>query len=297
VARAPKADPNDVLSWVPAEDGYSLALDGAKLVCRNPKGKTLASVPASVKKGEVAEELLALRDWLVAHEQMCREQVEDWMLRSLTVPRPLLVAVWADPAWRGVLSGLVVGTQGLGKQGFLTGVDVSRGIGVVDLEGETRWLDAAALVVPHPILLSDLEDWRELAGDLELSQKVHQLYRETYAMTKDVDAKATKVGEYEGGRFQALTHALSKAKALGYRVRGGYAICPVWRDGVITEARYWIGAEYPEAETHTGELLWVDDQEQALPLTKVNAVAYSEGVRMAAQIYAARAVEKQADAS
>ena len=35
--------------WQPAEGGYSLALVGGKLACRNAKGKVLASVPAKVK--------------------------------------------------------------------------------------------------------------------------------------------------------------------------------------------------------------------------------------------------------
>jgi hypothetical protein len=44
-------------------------------------------------------------------------------------------------------------------------------------------------------------------------------------------------------------------------------------------------------EAYTGDLLWVDGDEQALPLGSVGPVAYSEGVRMASSIHAARFVE------
>jgi hypothetical protein len=70
----------------------------------------------------------------------------------------------------------------------------------------------------------------------------------------------------------------------------------VWDAGTVTEARYWIGAEHPESETYTGQLLWVDSRERGLPLASVGPVAFSEGMRMASAIYAARVVEKKEDA-
>jgi hypothetical protein len=57
------------------------------------------------------------------------------------------------------------------------------------------------------------------------------------------------------------------------------------------EARFWLGADHPEGETWTGELVWVDDQEQQLDLAQVGPVAWSEGTRMAALVYAARVTE------
>ena len=90
-----------------------------------------------------------------------------------------------------------------------------------------------------------------------------------------------------------LMHAIGKARALGYRVRGGFAVCAVWEAGVVTEARYWIGADDPMAEAYTGGLSWVDAREQSIPLGTVGPVAWSEGMRMASAIYAARVVEKE----
>lgn len=89
-----------------------------------------------------------------------------------------------------------------------------------------------------------------------------------------------------------LMHAVGKARSLGYKVRGGFATCKTWDAGAVSEARYWIGADSPDAETYTGLLSWVDDRERALPLAEVGPVAFSEGMRMASAIYAARVVEK-----
>ena len=73
---------------------------------------------------------------------------------------------------------------------------------------------------------------------------------------------------------------------MGYRVRGGYAVCPVFEGGRLVEARFWIGADDPEYETSTGDLTWVDDRERPIHLRDVGPVAFSEGMRMAAAIAA-----------
>ena len=84
-------------------------------------------------------------------------------------------------------------------------------------------------------------------------------------------------------------------RRLGYRVRGGSATCAVWEDGKLTEARFWIGGEYPEAETWTGDLVFTDERERTVPIKDVGPVAFSEGVRMAAAIYAKRVVDEDDD--
>jgi hypothetical protein len=68
----------------------------------------------------------------------------------------------------------------------------------------------------------------------------------------------------------------------------------VWEDGKVTEARFWIGADSPDSETYTGDLAWVDGREHVIKVADVGPVAYSEGVRMASAIHAARVVEKEA---
>lgn len=286
------------LGWVDAGGGYMLALEGDTLVARNAKGARLSSVPKALKDGEIAEELLAVRTFLAAHAQECRERVESWMLRSLPAPTALLQAVWEDPSWRAPLENAVVvalDAQGApleGAAGLCRGVDASRGIGIVDLDGETRWLAGSSVAIPHPILIEELADFRALATELGVTQTIAQLFRETYVRPA-TDARAD-VAALSGAKFAQLIHALGKARTLGYRVRGGYAVCPVWEGGRMVEARYWLGADEPTSEAYTGELGWVDDKERAIALEQVGPVAWSEGMRMAHGIHAARVVEEGA---
>jgi hypothetical protein len=288
------------LGWVDAGKGYALTLDGGKLAARNDKGKRLSSVPRDVRGGEVADQLEALRDWLAEHDRECLATVDQWLLRSLPVPRAVLEQVWDDPAWRRPLENAVVvavgadGAHDHGKAGLFRGVDPERGVGIVDLDGETGWIDADRVAIPHPILIAELDGWRELVTQLGVAQGVSQLLRETYA--KPAGVTTHTIDQFEDGKFAMLMHAVGKARSLGFKVRGGFAVCKVWDGHGVTEARYWIGADSPEAETYTGSLSWVDPREHGMSIAAVGPVAFSEGMRMASAIYAARVVEKQ-DAS
>ena len=288
------------LGWVDAGKGYQLTLDGGKLAAKNDKGKRLTSVPKELKDGDVADQLEALRDWLVEHDRECIAQVEQWMLRSLPVPRAVLQAVWEDPSWRRPLENAVVvavkpdGGHDLAQAGLFRGVDPKKGVGIVDLDGETGWLAADRVAIPHPILIQELDAWRELVTQLGVTQGIAQLHRETHPKVVD---SGTTIDKFEDGKFAMLMHAVGKARALGYKVRGGFATCQVWDGGAVSEARFWIGADSPDSETYTGQLSWVDGKERGLKLADVGPVAFSEGMRMAAAIYAARVVEKQEDAA
>lgn len=289
------------LGWTDAGNGYQLSLEGGKLVAKNPAGKRLSSVPKEVKDSDAADQLDALRDWLLEHERECAATVDQWMLRSLAVPRSVLEAVWDDPAWRKPLENAVVvavkadGEHDATTAGLFRGVDRKKGVGVVDLDGETAWLDTERVAIPHPILIAELDGWRELVTQLGVAQGISQLHRETHP--KPEGLTATTIDQFEDGKFAMLMHALGKARSLGFKVRGGFATCKVWDGGGVAEARYWIGADSPDSETYTGQLSWVDARERGLKLAEVGPVAFSEGMRMASSIYAARVVAKPEDAS
>jgi hypothetical protein len=289
------------LGWVAAGNGYQLSLDDGKLVAKNAQGKRLSSVPKEVRDGDAADQLEALRDWMKEHDRECAAQADQWMLRSLAVPRSVLEAVWEDPSWRTPLENAVVvavkadGGHDHRASGLFRGVDRKKGVGVVDLDGETAWLDTERVAIPHPILIPELDAWRELVTQLGVTQGISQLHRETHP--KPQGMTSTSVDQFEDGKFAMLMHAIGKARALGFKVRGGFATCKVWDGGGVAEARYWIGSDSPDSETYTGQLSWVDARERGLKLTDVGPVAFSEGMRMASSIYAARVVEKTEEAS
>lgn len=295
----PRKKPVDEAGWLDAGSGYALSLVGGKLAARK-NGAPLASVPKPLKEGELAERLLAAAEFLEAHERSCRETVEAWMLRSLGTPRRVLASVFRDESWRKMLENAVVvpvdekGKPDRDAMGFFRGVDAKKGIGIVDADGETRWLDAPGVWIPHPVVLGEsLDDLRGLAAELSLTQGIAQLFREVFVKPKDLGAQDAAVRQFAGAEFEMLSHAMGAAKSQGYRVTGGSAVCRVWEQARVYEARFYLGDGDPMYETTTGDLEWVDDKQKPLLVADVPPITYSEGMRMAAGIHAKRKIEKE----
>jgi hypothetical protein len=292
------ASPADDIPWLDADKNYALGVADGKLVCRNPGGKRLSSVPKDLKESALAEQLAAMCEWLADHRTECLRRVETWMLRSLPVPCDVVRAVWPDPDWRDMLRNLVVapvdakGNTDATRTGLLRDVDAKKGVGVVDRDGETKWLAAAQVLIPHPILIDGLDELREIAADMEFTQAIEQLFRPVFAPS-DAQTELTRIADFSNGKFEQLNFAGSLCRRLGYPVRGGYACTKVWENARPIEARYWIGDEYPEAETYTGDLIFVNESQEPQKIDTVGRVTFSEGMRMATQIFAKRKVEKQ----
>jgi hypothetical protein len=293
-AAPPEVPPLAVLDdgWIDAGSGYALGIRDDRIVARNSKGKVLASVPKDLKEGDAFVRLADALEGLEAHAAECRETVETWMLRSLPVPRAVLAAVWPDAEWRGLLENVIIVTDDLA--GLLRGVDPARGLGIVTLDGDTVWIAADTVRIPHPILIGDLDDWRALVADLALTQGLSQLFRETFAKPA-VEAESWSVDEWSGAEFELLASAMNEARRGGWRVRAGSACCAILEGGRIVEARYDLGEGDPMYETTTGDLYWVGPEGATLPLGEVGPVAWSEGMRMAATIHRKRKVEDQKD--
>ncbi|MER7004189.1 DUF4132 domain-containing protein [Dactylosporangium sp. NPDC000555] len=288
------------MGWLATAGGYEVTLEAGRIACRNQKGKVLKSMPSALRDDPVVTGLRQLTEWLARHEAEVREQVDLWMIRSLPVPAELLARVWPDETWRAALTDLVVavlddeGGFDPDEAGFLRDATAD-GIGVVNLDGETVRLPAERIAVPHPVRLRDLEDLREFAADLGVKQSVDQLFRQTWTRPDDLEAGASSVRDYAGGRFGELRHLLARAASLGYPVRGGYAVCRVFEDGRGLEARNWVGADDPYSEAETGDLVFVRSDGRSIPLAEVGPVAWSEGMRMAAALYAGRLVEQSTE--
>ncbi|MEU0394761.1 DUF4132 domain-containing protein [Streptomyces sp. NPDC006208] len=289
------------MGWIETEHGgYAVTLDGTHVLCRNAAGRTLKQVPPKLKDDAAVVRLRQLAEWLERHARECREQVDTWLVRSLPVPVALLARVWPDAAWQAALRDLVVappaadGSADMARAGFLRDADPQKGAGIVDLDGDSRRLACETVLIPHPVLLEDLDDLREFALELEVEQGVEQLFREVWRRPDDAGGLHWRA--YENGKFAQLRHATGRAVALGYRVRGGEAVCPLVEFGRPLEAAYWLGDEYPDAESLTGSLEWRDRHGRQVPLAEVGPVAWSEGERMAALVYAGRvAVDEEGE--
>jgi len=293
-ARAPASEPG----WIDAGKGYAVAIRDGKLVAKKD-GKPLASVPKPIKDSPLGDRLDSAIDFLDDHARTCMHTVETWMLRSLPVPRGVLEAVMVDDAWATALRDawiLPIGKDGKADRaagGFFRGVEAGKGVGVVDRDGETTWLDAETILIPHPILLDEIDDLRQMAVEVGVKQGLSQLFRETFVRPTAPPEDPMRIDSYAGGEFAMMSQAIGLAKRLGYRVTGGASACRVLEGGRFVEARYDLGEGDPMYETTTGDLAWVDDKQRPIPVVDVSPVAFSEGMRMAAAIYAKRKVEKE----
>jgi len=288
------------MGWLPAGDGYEVALVEGRVAARatggRAAGRQLKTLPKALREHPEVGRLRKLAEWLDRHAAACLAQVDAWMVSSLPVPTGLLARVWADEAWEVALRDLVVVGDDPEQAGFLRDASDSGELRVVDLDGETVRLSPETVTLPHPVLLPELDELREFAAELGVTQRVEQIHRATWAKPGDAPGDTTSVQDFSGGRYASRFALAARATALGYRVSGAYSTCRV-RDGVRTlEASVWIGEPYYEDRTETGSLSWSGPDGRTLALREVGPVAWSEGMRMAAALYAGRVIEEGADA-
>jgi hypothetical protein len=283
------------MGWLSTGDGYEVALVEGRVAARatagRGAGRQLKTLPKALREHPEVERLRKLAEWLDRHAAACVAQVDAWMVSSLPVPTALLAQVWADDAWQVALRDLVVVGDDAEETGFLRAADAG-GLRVVNLDGETVRLSPETVALPHPVLLPDLEELREFAAELGVSQRVEQIHRATWLRPAEPAADAREVKDFAGGKFGSRFGLAARATSLGYRVSGAYATCRVLDQGQTVEAAVWIGEPYWDDAMETGGLTWRDQEGRGLTLAEVGPVAWSEGMRMAAALYAGRDVEE-----
>ncbi|GAA3220824.1 DUF4132 domain-containing protein [Actinocorallia longicatena] len=286
------------MGWLKAGDGHEVALVDGRVAVRATSGRAagrqLKTLPKALREHPEVDRLRRLSEWLDRHSASCVAQVDAWMVSSLPVPTGLLGRVWPDEAWRSALRDIAVVGDDPDEVGFLRDATESGELRVVNLDGETVRLSPSTVRLPHPVLLPDLEDLREFAAELGLTQRVEQIYRATWRKpdVEELAQAATSVRDFSGGRFSSRFGLAARASSLGYRVSGGYATSQIRDGGRSTEAAVWIGEPYWDGETETGALTWHDQDGRALALREVGPVAWSEGMRMAAALHAGRVMEE-----
>ncbi|MFJ8014836.1 DUF4132 domain-containing protein [Streptomyces sp. NPDC096339] len=284
------------MAWLAAGEGYEISLVEGRVAARSTTGRAagrqLKSLPKALREHPEVDRLRRLSEWLDRHAAACAAQVDTWMVSSLPVPTELLARVWPDEAWQRALRDVAVVGDDPDEVGFLRDATESGELKVVNLDGETVRLSPRTVTLPHPVLLPDLDDVREFAAELGIAQGVEQIHRATWQKPDGLAGNATEVRDYAGGKFPTRFSLAARATSLGYRVSGGYATCKVRDSGRGTEAAVWIGEPYYEDETTTGALSWHDENGRAVSLPDVGPVAWSEGMRMAAALYAGRKIEE-----
>ncbi|MET9621832.1 MULTISPECIES: DUF4132 domain-containing protein [unclassified Streptomyces] len=286
------------MAWLTADEGYEITLEDGRVVARRSGGRQLKTLPKALRDHPEVDRLRRLAEWLDRHTASCVAQVDTWMVSSLPVPTELIARVWPDEAWRSALRDMAVVGDDPDEVGFLRDATAAGELKVVNLDGETVRLSPRTVTLPHPVLLPDLDDVRDFAAELGITQRVEQIHRATWARPAATGqpGTATEVRDYAGGKFASRFGLAARATGLGYRVSGGYATCRVRDGGRSTEASVWIGEPYWDGESETGGLGWHDEDGRAVRLSEVGPVAWSEGMRMAAALYAGRTIEEGGDA-
>lgn len=287
------------LAWVTAGD-YTLALDGTTIVCRNAKGKELKSIPAKVKKLEEYARLESLSLWLGQHDRTCADTVRGWFLRGETVRSTLISAVWEDPSWRSYIENLVVCAE-RASQGKVTGLlrdagaDVLR---IIDLDGETVEIPVGDtdITVPHPVLIDDIEDWREFIVELGVEQGTDQLFREIQVKPETAQEQRAAVRRYSEAIYSKGLVLIGRSRGAGYSASINEVSTEVMESGtgrvvtVVLEVHCWS----PTEDAVLGDVSFRDAGD-AMDLSDVGPLAWSEGMRMAHFVYAGRSTDTDAD--
>lgn len=281
--------------WL-AADEYHLGLVGTTIVTRNAKGRELKSVPAKARKTEAWQQLDDLRAWLEAHDREVGQQLEQWLLGSLPVPTTVIAAVWPDESWRSWLYDLVIVDQAdptqLGLLREVIDAEVPQ-LGLVTLDGESIRISAEEVLIPHPALLDDLDELREFAADLGVQQRFDQLHRAVHRRGDLDDPTATALYTWAEASYAQIRQVQSRAVQGGFTPKGTDVVTRVVEQGQAFDIRINVAdTTDPYAPAYTGPVRWrVNDQ--AVPLSSVPPVAWSEGVRMAEWIWAGREMDEE----
>jgi len=285
------------VGWSAAGEGYEITLVDGRVAARSVSGRSagrqLKTLPKTLRDHPQVERLRRLAEWLDRHAAECAARVDTWMVSALPVPSAVLGQVWEDEAWQAALRDLVVVGDDPNEPGFLRDVSESGELGVVNPDGETVRLSAETVTFPHPVLLPGLDDLREFAAELGVTQRVEQIYRATWHKPADFDPRADHTDEFAGAKYSSRFALAAHAESLGYRVSGCYAAHRLRSGGRTVEAAVWIGEPHrEEQDSETGSLIWRDARDRYLPFGEIDAVAWSEGMRMAAALYAGRTWER-----
>nr|WP_240807938.1 DUF4132 domain-containing protein [Polyangium spumosum] len=210
-AALPARDPALPLSPVIAGHVVSLGPRGELHVTPEGASSPLRRVPSSVRNDDRYRALVRGRRAERAHKHEAARLLDDHMLGAARIGAAELAWLLDDPAYASLLRHLVLATrprepgppEGLV---LLWAWEPTRGLGVVPLDYDARWIGWTDVELVHPADLPDVAPWRVLLDDLGVKQELPQLFRDLRGVPDD-ELDATE------------SHALARRKTSGAALR------------------------------------------------------------------------------
>jgi hypothetical protein len=249
----------------------------------NADGKVLASVPDKLRQTDRWKQWMALRENHRMRVKELARTVAGWMVSRRAISGAQLAASYRDPAWRAVLSALLVRSPG--KSGLIVGGDADRGIGLFTRDLDSAWQTGGSWVAPHPADLGDeLSAWQAAATAYGQAQGVAQLYRAIHrpAPTETAERSSSRYAGIELDNAAAASHGFNRR---GWSTAAGKArrdVVVFGDDGAVSvtaEFAYFAdGDSYGDWNQGctTGALVFRDAAGEPLRLRDVPLAVFSE---------------------
>ena len=254
---------------------------GGELRVTNARGEALRHVPAAVRKEEAYRALVRGRRDDRARAREALRDIEARMTSAEPIAGEALAWLLDDPVHAALLRNLVIASPG--GVGLVWAWDGERGLGVVPLDYDARWLGWIDVELLHPARMPDLAAWRALLADLGVRQEIAQLSRER-ASLPPAELERTESLRLAGRTTRSAASIRLALAAEGFRTGPGLARRSFAHHDASgrTEMEAWFDpgrAPWPGDPCTSGAFGFRDRQGVPLALSAVPAAVLHEAQR------------------
>lgn len=167
-------------------EGYTLSFgDDDEIIVNDSKGKKLKTVPAKLRNHEEYQALMRGRKDERSRGRKARRMLEDRMIIGNLFLKEEIHWFTLDRAFAPFLKGILIRSKPNPRDlGILVQWNETRGLGIVPLDYDARWIGWEEVEIMHPIQIESMEPWQDLLVDLGLKQELVQLFRELKSIPK-----------------------------------------------------------------------------------------------------------------
>lgn len=226
--RPPSATPtrDPALPLAPVIAGHPVSIGPrGEVVVFGARGTPLRRVPRAVQQDEAYRALIRGRHGERARKRREAARLEARMTSAIPLGADELAFLLDDPTLASLLRFLVVAKVAEDPRAprsffVLWAWDRSRGLGLVPLDYDARFVPFCPVEIVHPTRLPDLQAFRALLADLGVRQGLTQLFRDERAVAQDeLDREESRA---LAGRLVASSAALLSAlRAEGFSTGRG----------------------------------------------------------------------------